>query len=68
MIKRLKCWLGSHEWGEYKIATMNFVMCDKRGLTGRDGETLKTEIATLRTCDRCKREERLSRDLGWVKV
>ena len=68
MITRLKCWLNLHEFGDYKIVQMDFVLHDKRGLTGLDGQVLRKELTTLRTCDHCKREERFSRDLGWVRV
>jgi len=59
MIKRLFCWLGSHDWGCYQVLKLDYML---------GGTIIHTEWSSLRTCKNCGKNERFSHDLGWIRV
>lgn len=65
--QKVKCKLKYHEWIPDFIQ-INFTIRDPDDLTGLDGLVTKREWTLIRSCKLCKREERLSRELGWVKL
>jgi len=58
MIKRLFCWLGSHDWG-WQVLKLDYTL---------GGMIVNTEWSSLRTCKKCGKHERFSEDLGWIRV
>jgi hypothetical protein len=68
MINRIKCWLGWHNWGEYDVARLSYVLVDHQNLTGLNGKIIKESFVSIRTCKDCNTEQRFSNELGWTKL
>lgn len=67
-LKRILCWMGRHDWENYRVAKVSYTICDARNITGMDGKTVGEEFTSIRECSHCRIEQRFSRDLGWVKL